>query len=224
MPVAAASTSIESSSPARDRLLKAAALVFARDGLQRATTRVIAQEAGVNEVTLFRLFENKERLLAEVLAHECQLHRETLGGDTPWTKDLREDLLAYAGAFNTMLEKNHAMIRTLIGEAHRNPDYARKVIQESVKPSRDRFIAYLESGREEGRVRDDVPLSIAVDMFTGMLLAGMLRRTSGKQTDYTTQAYLDNCVEVFVSGIVPPKQQGGSAAAKSRKASSPKAR
>ena len=228
MPPVAASTpnsSADSSSPARERLIKAAALVFARDGLQRATTRVIAQEAGVNEVTLFRHFENKERLLAEVLAHECALHRETLGGDTPWTQDLREDLLAYAGLFNTMLEKNHAMIRTLIGEGHRNPDYARKVIQESMKPSRDRFIAYLESGRKEGRVRSDVPLSIAVDMFTGMLLAGMLRRTSGKRTDYTAQAYLDNCVEIFVSGIAPTtSHQSESAPTKPRKAAGTKAR
>lgn len=223
MPAAASpSPPAESSSPARERLLKAAAVVFARDGLQRATTRVIAQEAGVNEVTIFRLFENKERLLAEVLAQECQIHRETLGSDTPWTQNLREDLLAYAGLFNTMLEKNHAMIRTLIGEGHRNPDYARKVIQESMKPSRDRFIAYLESGRDEGRVRDDVPLSVAVDMFTGMLLAGMLRRTSGKRTDYTTEAYLDNCVEIFVSGIAP--QQKDAAPAKPRKAASSKAR
>ncbi len=54
--------------PARERLLAAAAEVFSREGLQGATTRVIAREAGVSEVTLFRLFENKERLLAEVLA------------------------------------------------------------------------------------------------------------------------------------------------------------
>ena len=38
----------------RGRLLEAAMQVFARDGLHKATTRVIAREAGVNEVTLFR--------------------------------------------------------------------------------------------------------------------------------------------------------------------------
>ena len=37
----------------RQRLLDAAARVFARSGLEGATTREIAREAKVNEVTLF---------------------------------------------------------------------------------------------------------------------------------------------------------------------------
>ncbi len=56
--------------------------VFARDGLNGATTRAIAREAAVNEVTLFRLFRSKERLLAAVVG-------ETFGDRNP---------LAQAGA------------------------------------------------------------------------------------------------------------------------------
>ena len=67
--------------PARDRLLAAAKLVFARDGLQGATTRAIAKEARVNEVTLFRHFQNKDRLLAEVMQSVVfqQQHAESVG-------------------------------------------------------------------------------------------------------------------------------------------------
>jgi AcrR family transcriptional regulator len=189
--------------PARERLLQAAAKVFAREGLQGATTRVIAQQAGVNEVTLFRLFENKERLLAEVLSHECQNQRAVLTDETPWVGDLGAALRQYAQAFNTMLEKNEAMIRTLIGEGHRHPDYVRQVIHESVKPSRDRFVAYLETARRSGRVRKGVNLAAAADLFTGMLLSGMLRRTSRRGFEYSSADYLDTCVDVFVSGIAP---------------------
>ena len=49
------------------RLLEAAARVFARRGLEGATTREIAREAKVNEVTLFRHFQSKENLLSAVL-------------------------------------------------------------------------------------------------------------------------------------------------------------
>jgi Bacterial regulatory proteins, tetR family len=38
------------------RILAAAELVFSRDGFQGATTREIAQQAGVNEVTIFGIF------------------------------------------------------------------------------------------------------------------------------------------------------------------------
>ena len=53
--------------PARQLLLTAAARIFARDGLEGATTRAIANEAGVNEVTLFRQFGTKEHLLEAVV-------------------------------------------------------------------------------------------------------------------------------------------------------------
>lgn len=50
---------------ARERILEAAREVFAQHGSAGATTRRIAEAAGVNEVTLFRHFGSKEALLDE---------------------------------------------------------------------------------------------------------------------------------------------------------------
>lgn len=194
-------TTRRTTTPAREKLLRAAAVVFTRDGLQAATTRGIAQEAGVNEVTLFRLFETKERLLAEVLKNECLTQQNMMAARTSWTSDLRKDLRAHAKALNTALEKGEAMIRTLIGEARRQPAHAKEIIQNSIRPAREGFIDYLKQARDEGRIRADLNLSAAVDMFTGMLLAGMLRRTSHGITEYPASTYLDTSVEIFVSGI-----------------------
>ncbi len=54
----------------REKLLHAAGRVYAEVGFRGATTRRIADEAGVNEVTLFRLFGSKSQLLAEAI--NCQ--------------------------------------------------------------------------------------------------------------------------------------------------------
>jgi AcrR family transcriptional regulator len=51
----------------RERILEAAARVYAKHGFRGATTRLIATEAGVNEVTLFRIFGSKSALLEAVL-------------------------------------------------------------------------------------------------------------------------------------------------------------
>ena len=53
----------------REALLKAAIKVFAEAGMRGATTRRIAQEAGVNEVTLFRHFKSKDDLIDAALQH-----------------------------------------------------------------------------------------------------------------------------------------------------------
>src|SRR5512132_3412162 len=61
----------------RERILEAAARVYAKHGFRGATTRLIATEAGVNEVTLFRTFGSKGALMEAVL---MQHHRQR---DTP---------------------------------------------------------------------------------------------------------------------------------------------
>ena len=51
----------------RNRILAAAGRVYAQYGFRGATTRLIATEADVNEVTLFRTFGSKAQLLQEML-------------------------------------------------------------------------------------------------------------------------------------------------------------
>ncbi len=53
-----------------DSILDAALKVFAEKGYRGATTRLIAQEADVNEVTLFRHFGSKEGLLRALARRE----------------------------------------------------------------------------------------------------------------------------------------------------------
>lgn len=61
----------------RDRLLEVAARVYAEAGYHGTTTRRIAEEAGLNEVTLFRQFGNKDALLQEAI-EQASVHRRPL--------------------------------------------------------------------------------------------------------------------------------------------------
>src|SRR6185369_5443910 len=117
----------------RERLLEAASRVFALQGLRGATTRGIAEAAGVNEITLFRLFGSKERLLAAVLERAATVQASALADDKSWTGDLEKDLQRYAELFNTVLEQNEHLIRTLIGEARRHPEHARQLVFAAVQ-------------------------------------------------------------------------------------------
>ena len=186
----------------RTRLIEAATEVFAAAGLAGATTREIASVAGVNEVTLFRHFQSKEQLLAAVIQQATALQTEALSHQDEWTQDLHIDLTHYANLFNQMLEKHEALIRTLIGEAKRHPDAARQVLHEAAKSLRENLFAYLQKAQEKGKVRSDLDLKPAVDMFTGMLLSGMLRRTATPTTlGYSCECYIEGCVDLFVRGI-----------------------
>ncbi|QHG17567.1 TetR/AcrR family transcriptional regulator [Nostoc sp. ATCC 53789] len=194
--------SIRSSTLTRIRLIEAASQVFASLGVQGATTREIARVAGVNEVTLFRHFASKEQLLGAVIKNALALQTEALAYPEAWTQDLKIDLRQYAHLYNTMLEAQEDLIRTFIGEAKRHPEEAKQVIQEAAKPLREKLVAYLESSQKLGIVRVDLAPFPAVDMFTGMLLAGMLCRSAKfNQGSYSCEDYIETCVDIFVRGI-----------------------
>ncbi|MBI4780992.1 MAG: TetR/AcrR family transcriptional regulator [Oscillatoriophycideae cyanobacterium NC_groundwater_1537_Pr4_S-0.65um_50_18] len=188
----------------RDRLIEAAIEVFATAGIVGATTREIARVAGVNEVTLFRHFQNKEQLLGAVVQQVTALQSETLANQDEWTQDLRQDLLHYAWVYTNMLETHEALVRMFIGEAKRHPEEAVKVLQQSFLPLRDKLTNYLQKGIERGTVQPDADLLLSVDLFTGMLLAGVLRRhTAPAQRGYSRDRYVEGCVDLLIRGLCP---------------------
>src|SRR5579863_4053234 len=72
----------------RQRILAAAQQVFSRDGFQGATTREIAREAGVNEVTIFRHFHTRDELLHSTLKRSCASIDALVQPDEHWVEDL----------------------------------------------------------------------------------------------------------------------------------------
>ncbi len=188
----------------RDRLIEAAIKVLATAGIAGSTTREIASTAGVSEVTLFRHFQNKEQLLSEVSKHVTARQAAALVNPAAWTQDLHHDLLHYACLYNNMLEEHEALVRMFIGEAHRHPQDALRVLQDSAIDLREKLIAYLQAGVDRGTIRPDQNLSLVVDLFTGMLLSGMLRRcTVPIARGYSRAQYIEGCVELLIRSIGP---------------------
>jgi AcrR family transcriptional regulator len=197
----------EVANPTRQRLLNAAFHVCSERGLHAATTREIADTAHVNEVTLFRHFGNKEKLIAALFEHAVAALTESLSETEPEAHDPKRDLTRYARRYNEMLTANEALIRTIIGEARRHPEQARQVMCEAGRAMRERLIEYLRAAQKAGSVRHDLELGPAIDAFTGMLLAGMLRRTGFKTyIDYSGDDYIATAVELFLRGIAAPGQ------------------
>jgi AcrR family transcriptional regulator len=191
--------------PTRQRILDAAFQVCSARGLHGATTREIADVADVNEVTLFRHFGNKDNLIAALFQRAVAEQADTFGEAEPEANDLERDLHRYAERYHELLMRNEALIRTLIGEARQHPEQARQMIYEAAKPMRERLTNYLRAAQKAGTVRRPLDLAPAVDAFTGMLLAGMLRRTALVQfLDYSEDEYITTVVELFLRGIAAP--------------------
>ncbi len=118
-------TPVKSSAPRgrivqmRRRLIDAARAEFAENGIERATTRGIAERANCNEVTLFRHFESKQKLLGFVVRETAEEFRDSGETRGEMTGDLRKDLRHFARVPNESLERCEGMARALIGEGSR---------------------------------------------------------------------------------------------------------
>lgn len=188
---------------ARERILIAAASVFAEQGMKGATTREIARTAAVNETTLFRHFQNKELLFKAVVEKAATRISEALSGPGMSNNDLYKDLMYYAVVYNRVLEENEPLVRMLLGEARRQKEEARLIAFNVWKPIRESLVDYLDKAKEKEQIRKDVDTNQAVDVLKAMILGHLFRRGTIPMT-YSTEQYLQTALDIFIRGISRP--------------------
>lgn len=201
-----------STSPAetRQRLLTAAARVYGRDGLAGATTRAIADEAGVNEVTLFRHFHSKDRLLAAVVGQNFVTPSTHPGPALPEsTGDLRADLLALAKHYESLLTDNLPLVRAMLGEIqHHGREHEKSVFKGIFRPLKEALVARLEVARSSGQLRPEFSATLLADLLGGMLFTGVLRRSMhDSKVEYSATVHLDAAIDLIMRGAANERRK-----------------
>lgn len=190
----------------RQRLLEAAARVFAEQGLAGATTRAIAEAAGVNEVTLFRHFHTKDGLLAAVVGQKFGAEAPAPADEPPpATPDLRADLLAHADRYWRVLSENLPLVRTMLGEIqHRHRDQETCVFHGVFRSVKADLLARIQTAQTAGELRSSVSAEMLADLLGGALFTGVLRRDAlGIAISYSADAYREAAVDLLLRGAAP---------------------
>jgi AcrR family transcriptional regulator len=189
----------------RQRLLDAASHVFARDGLTGATTRAIAKEAGVNEVTLFRHFQTKDRLLAAVVGENFGTKAVPQPIDLPApTADLRADLVALVRTYETLLSTNWPLVRTMLGEMHHHltGSHEKQVFKAIFLPLKEAVVQRIEAAQQAGQLKASPRPDMLADLLLGSIFTSVLRRSIPQlHIEYSSAAYLDAAVSMFLDGV-----------------------
>ena len=187
------------SGSAAERLLDAAVAVFSREGISSATTREIAREAGVNEVTLFRNFQTKQGLLSAVLERAFLPGEEI--AELP-NGSIEGAVRNFAAEDFARKRRNIALMRVLVGESHRLGEHEKEILSRIFQPWKERLANRLREARDRGLIREEVDPMIVVDQLVAMTFVGALRADKMGFTDYTPDHYLDACVDLILNGIL----------------------
>jgi AcrR family transcriptional regulator len=195
-----------SAADTRQRLLDAAARIFARDGLTGATTRAIAEEAGVNEVTLFRHFQTKDRLLAAVVGENFGTKgMPASSAESASTGNLRVDLFELVGRYDALLAANWPLVRAMLGEMHHHlsESHERQVFRAVFQPVKEAVGRRIAAAQEAGEIASDQRPDVLSDLLLGMVFTGVLRRNIPHlKIEYSAPSYLTAAVDMFLEGAV----------------------
>jgi AcrR family transcriptional regulator len=152
----------------RKQILDAAADVFGSKNYHWATTKEIAQEAGVSERTIFFYFKSKKALFQEVVK---QTARDLLGAvlrATPPETDLRAFLKMSERNFLDFLNEYPLRVKLLFQtiDATGDPqikDEFRKILQDLY----NLFYVLMDDARKRGEIREDIGAGAAVVCMLG---------------------------------------------------------
>lgn len=165
---------VGSQADARARLLAAAARVYAQHGYAGATTRRIAREADVNEVTLFRLFRSKDALVDEAIrAHTTgEFPTGTLPADPV---DPEHELVAWCSIKIARLRESGELVRQCFADAESHPERLQEVTARITSTARE-LRAYVERMRGLGLITAREHAPGAVSMLVSAILSDALAR------------------------------------------------
>jgi AcrR family transcriptional regulator len=187
----------------RDKILLAAIDLMAEKGYNGTTTKEIAAHAGVNEVTLFRHFGSKQKLLEAAFdrfhyAEEMtKLFREHLTGE------LHADLLLISRTYHRIMNRNRKLLEiahkggdTLPVEVHakalRHPQQLKQLLTE-----------YFTDMSERGLVIKSRPELLALSFMWMNYGAFISKLSENPGPGVTLDDFVEESVSLFVRGLTP---------------------
>ncbi|MFF2177664.1 TetR/AcrR family transcriptional regulator [Lysinibacillus sp. NPDC058147] len=185
-----------------ERIIEAALQLISEKGYTAATTKAIAELAGVNEVTIFRHFGNKRGILTaiiEQLSYVPLLQEEVK--NVTW--DLETDLLNFSMKhFNFLMSiKDFVMIG--FKEALQFPEINEEIANTPLH-IKNELIHYLQEMHERGKIREidfeAAALSLIAINFGHFISRARLGTIV---SDMPTEILLKTSISIFSRGLTP---------------------
>lgn len=186
-----------------EKIIKATFDILQREGVQKATTKKIAAEAGVNEVTIFRKFENKKNLVEITIDY----YMERLLGklEDCFSFDEDEEIEVYLKeCFNGVLnfsKDDFSIIRVAMQEISDEPD--KKLLMTHIT---DVILNKLEEffvlQSEKGVIKDLNPKAIAVLCHGLIFHSLMLLQIYGDSQNIEPDHFADDFLKIIFDGII----------------------
>ncbi|MGL4884248.1 MAG: TetR/AcrR family transcriptional regulator [Waterburya sp.] len=188
------------------RLIEAALDLFAERGVTETTTKAVAERAQVNEVTLFRNFGNKYRLLLAVIEDSAVFAKlvHSLVEQANSQDNIADFLQEYAQESLRTLDKAPDLVRSIVGEAGNYPQENRLALGKGLNEA-SRYVAnYLEEVIIAEGLESRLTSEQIVKLLNFLLLGYFIvESTTDGYTFWDEQDdFLTSLVQLFLQGAL----------------------
>jgi AcrR family transcriptional regulator len=193
-----------------EEILKAAMKTIVREGYDGATTKLIADEAGINEVTLFRKFHSKENILQAVIMQQRDnalqaltsafLSRGVHEDDKGNAPRIATTLTELGDRLIEFMKTRMDLMILLMSEGRRKPSVA-KVISSIPQDMIVQLRKLLEEQMRLKKIRDVDPQLAAVTFLGFLFYYSLMKELFNDKVIKENKGILDGFVDIFLNGV-----------------------
>lgn len=185
-----------------ERIIEATFTLLQKEGPEKTTTKKIAAEAGVNEITIFRKFETKSNLIEIVKDHYLQILLDELEEIFDFNEDdeIDEFLKSKFYTISSLPETEFSIIKVALEEAGDIPEKKRliSVITDTIL---NKLAEFFKLQIENGKIKEVNPNVLAVMCFSIIFQSVILWKIYNDGTDFDTDQYGDDVLDILFNGI-----------------------
>ena len=185
-----------------EKIINATFAILQREGFTKATTKKIAVEAGVNEVTIFRNFKNKNNLVEVTKEYHLQRYLEKMEEIFDFKEDdeIEEYLQSnFIGILN--LSENEYSIIKLAMEEVRNIPEKKQLISRITDTIISKLEEFFKTQMEKGKIRQVDARVLAGMCFSITFQSVILLKVYDISPSVETNQYANNFLDILYHGI-----------------------
>ena len=187
-----------------EKIIRATFNIVQKEGVQKATTKKIAAEAGVNEVTIFRKFENKKNLIETTKDY----YLTKLLSKLEKTFDFDEDdtIEEYLKrSFHGILEfspEDINIIRVAMQEIKVESD-KKLLISHITDTIINKMEEFFKLQLKKGMIKNVNSKAISLMCFSIIFQSTILWQIYGNNGDMNSDIFADDYLDIIFNGIKP---------------------
>jgi TetR/AcrR family fatty acid metabolism transcriptional regulator len=185
----------------RDRILKAAIKVFAKNGFYATRVSDIAKTAGVADGTIYLYFKNKDDVLITIfeegIGRLLSILREVAESEEPFEDRIRRIIELQLGLMEEQRDLAEVITVNLRQSSRLLKQYAAPLFMQYI----DVIAGVVREGQEDGAFRRDLNARVVARSLFGAIDAILLTWALGEGDPRALRKAATHCASLFLEGL-----------------------